>query len=105
MLDCIVVNNDTVVSPKTDALGRSTGKTIEVDNEKIAEEKIAYVKFGDHATNLPSNISLQPIVYSMKALQQKNSVLSSTPSSLFLLIFPWNPRRCYPRRGFQARPR
>ncbi len=39
-----------------DALGRNTGKTIEVGNAKIAEEKISYVKFGDHATFLPSTV-------------------------------------------------
>ena len=42
--------------PNTDALGRNTGKTIEFGDNKVAEEKISYVKFGDHATNLPSTI-------------------------------------------------
>ena len=37
-------------------LGRNIGKTIEVEDNKIAEEKISYVKFGDHATNLPSTV-------------------------------------------------
>ena len=46
----------TTVRPKTDALGRNTGKTIEVSNNTVAEEKLSYVKFGDHATNIPSNI-------------------------------------------------
>ena len=36
------------------ALGRNTGKVIEVGNNKIAE-KISYVRFGDHATNLPAS--------------------------------------------------
>jgi len=45
-----------VVKPNTDALGRNTGKTIEVGENKLAEEKISYVKFGDHATNLPSTV-------------------------------------------------
>lgn len=47
---------DTVVKPAIDSLGRNTGKTIEFDGDKIAEEKISYVKFGDHATNLPSTV-------------------------------------------------
>ena len=38
------------------ALGRNTGKVIEAGNNKIAEEKISYVKFGDHATNLPATV-------------------------------------------------
>jgi len=42
------------VSPKTDPLGRNTGKTIAVGENKIAEEQISYLKFGDHATSLPS---------------------------------------------------
>ena len=36
------------------ALGRNTGKVIEFGNNKIAE-KISYVRFGDHATNLPAS--------------------------------------------------
>ena len=54
-LDSISVDGKTV-RPNTDALGRNTGKTIEIDDIKIAEEKISYVKFGDHATSLPSNV-------------------------------------------------
>ena len=54
-LDSITVDGKTV-RPATDALGRNTGKTIEVGANKIAEEKISYVKFGDHATNLPSTV-------------------------------------------------
>ena len=54
-LDSITVDGKTV-RPQTDTLGRNTGKVIEVDNAKIAEEKISYVKFGDHATNLPSTV-------------------------------------------------
>ena len=45
-LDCIFVDGNTV-NVKTDALGRSTGKTVEVGNDRIAEEKISYAKFGD----------------------------------------------------------
>jgi YD repeat-containing protein len=54
-LDSISVDGNTV-KPNTDALGRNTGKTIEIGENKIAEEKISYVKFGDHATSLPSNV-------------------------------------------------
>ena len=54
-LDSITVDGKTVI-PNTDALGRNTGKTIEVGGNKVAEEKISYVKFGDHATNLPSTV-------------------------------------------------
>ena len=54
-LDIIFVAGSTV-RPQTDALGRNTGKTIDVGVNKIAEEKISYVKFGDHATNMPSTV-------------------------------------------------
>ena len=47
-LDSISVDGKTV-RPNTDALGRNIGKTIEIDNAPIAEEKLSYVKFGDHA--------------------------------------------------------
>ena len=61
VLNRIIVNENTFVSPKIDVLGRNIGKTIEtgenkIPEKKIAEEKISYVKFGDHATNLPSNV-------------------------------------------------
>ena len=48
--------NGSVVRPATDVLGRHTGKTIEVGGNKIAEEKITYAKFGDHATSLPASV-------------------------------------------------
>ena len=54
-LDSITIDGK-IVRPNTDALGRNTGKTIEIGENKIAEEKISYVKFGDHATSLPSNV-------------------------------------------------
>ena len=54
-LENICIDNNTV-SPHMDVLGRNTGKTIAVDENKIAEEKISYVKFGDHATSLPSGV-------------------------------------------------
>lgn len=54
-LESISVNGS-VVRPATDILGRHTDKIIEVDGNKIAEEKISYVKFGDHATNLPASV-------------------------------------------------
>ena len=53
-LESIAVDGNTV-KPQTDALGRNTGKVIEFGNNKIAE-KISYVKFGDHATNLPASV-------------------------------------------------
>ena len=54
-LDAVMIEGNTV-RPNIDALGRNTGKTIEVGENKLAEEKISYVKFGDHATNLPSTV-------------------------------------------------
>ena len=54
-LDSMTVDGKTV-KPKTDALGRNVGKTIEVGEQKPTEEKISYIKFGDHATSLPSNV-------------------------------------------------
>ena len=52
----ITSDDKNMVRANTDALGRNTGKTIEVGDNKIAEEKITYVKFVDHATNMPSNV-------------------------------------------------
>ena len=51
-LDSISIDGN-VIRPNTDALGRNTGKTIEIGTNKIAEEKLSYIKFGDHATSLP----------------------------------------------------
>ncbi|MDE7395565.1 MAG: hypothetical protein K2M95_05570 [Clostridiales bacterium] len=47
---------DITVSPTSDCLGRSTGKTIKFAGTTIAEESIAYRKVGDHATNMPSTV-------------------------------------------------
>ena len=55
-LERIVVNSLTTIRPKTDVLGRNIGKTVEFPNHKTLEETVSYVKFGDHATNLPSSI-------------------------------------------------
>ena len=44
------------VSPKTDCLGRNTGKEIALSGTKVYEEIIAYRKVGDHATQMPSTI-------------------------------------------------
>ena len=52
----ITSDDKNMVRANTDALGRNTSKTIEVGDNKVAEEKITYVKFGDHATNIPSNV-------------------------------------------------
>ena len=54
-MESITVNGNTV-RPNIDALGRSAGKTIEVGGAKIAEEKLSYVKLGDHATSMPSTL-------------------------------------------------
>ena len=54
-LESITVN-DITVTPKTDVNGRHTGKAISVGNTKIDEEYITYLKFGDHATNMPSTV-------------------------------------------------
>ena len=54
-LDSIGVNGNTV-RPNTDVLGRNIGKSIAIGENKVAEEKISYVKFGDHATNMPSTV-------------------------------------------------
>lgn len=51
-----ITSIDKMVKHNADVLGRNMGKRIEIDNANIAEEKISYVKFGDHATSLPSNV-------------------------------------------------
>ena len=69
-LDSITVDG-TVVRPQTDALGRNTGKTIgkqytvdeTLHEDTVAEEKITYLKFGDHATSLPSTVRFGSIAY------------------------------------------
>ena len=53
-LESISVDGNTV-KPETDALGRNVGKTVAFGDTKLIE-KISYVKFGDHATNLPASI-------------------------------------------------
>ena len=48
-----------IVKPQFDVLGRNKGRELSYGtgyNNKIAEEKISYVKFGDHATNLPGTM-------------------------------------------------
>lgn len=44
------------VSPKTDCLGRNTGKEIALSGTKVYEEIISYRKVGDHAMQMPSTI-------------------------------------------------
>ena len=44
------------VNPELDVNGRNIGKTVSVSGSKIAEEQIAYLKFGDRATLLPSTV-------------------------------------------------
>ena len=64
-LDSITLDSY-MFAPKTDCLSRNKGKTISfitknvdgsiASNPKIAEEQITYLKFGDHATNIPATI-------------------------------------------------
>ena len=44
------------VTPKYDLLGRNAGKTVENGENKTIEEKISYLKVGDHATALPCSV-------------------------------------------------
>lgn len=44
------------IEPQQDALGRDTGKKILYNNVAIGEERVSYLKYGDHATRLPSVI-------------------------------------------------
>lgn len=55
-LTSLTVDNTTVITPTYDAIGRSTGKRIEYNGTQIANEKIDYLKHGDHATILPQTI-------------------------------------------------
>jgi hypothetical protein len=49
--------NGITLTPKHDALGRSTGKVIATGSGSVSEE-IFYLKCGDHATMLPSVVQL-----------------------------------------------
>ena len=51
-----ISTGDVKISPKLDVNGRNVGKTISVNNTKVAEEQISYLKHGDHATNMPSTV-------------------------------------------------
>ena len=51
-----VTTGGITVYPGTDRLGRSTGKRIEIGGTVVAEESVAYLKTGDHATNMPVTI-------------------------------------------------
>ncbi len=55
-IDNISIGENIVVKPKTDVNGRNTGKQVLFANTQVETESISYVKFGDHATNLPSSI-------------------------------------------------
>lgn len=52
----VIDDEDMVLLPVFDALGRSTDKLIRADENDIAEKRINYVKTGDHATPLPSTV-------------------------------------------------
>ena len=45
-----------VVRPTVDVLGRNTGKTVGTTAQTLIGERISYLKYGDHATNLPGTI-------------------------------------------------
>ena len=55
-IESITIGENIVVKPKTDVNGRNTGKQVLFANTQVETESISYVKFGDHATNLPSSI-------------------------------------------------
>ena len=55
-IDNISIGENIVVKPKTDVNGRNTGKQVLFANTQVETESISYVKFDDHATNLPSSI-------------------------------------------------
>ena len=55
-IDNISIGENIVVKPKTDVNGRNTGKQVLFANTQVETESISYVKFGDHATNMPSSI-------------------------------------------------
>ena len=55
-IDNISIGENIVVKPKTDVNGRNIGKQVLFANTQVENESISYVKFGDHATNLPSSI-------------------------------------------------
>lgn len=48
---------DLTVTPQTDVLGRSTGKTVTVGSRIVEKEKITYRKVGDCATNTPATLT------------------------------------------------
>ena len=84
----IISVDSTVVRPNTDALGRNTGKTIEVGTTKIAEEKISYVKFGDHATNLPSTVRFASNDVFKKNIQYKYNCMGTIVSRIKNILYP-----------------
>ena len=45
------------ILPKYDCLGRKTEKEIKLSNTPVTKEKISYLKYGDHATLMPNQIS------------------------------------------------
>ena len=44
------------ISFKTDSIGRNKGKSIKLGNNNVLTENISYLKYNDHATNLPQAI-------------------------------------------------
>lgn len=55
-LSSVSVDDTMAVLPSYDTLGRSTGKRIQYNDALIAQEKIDYLKHGDHATALPLTV-------------------------------------------------
>ncbi len=48
---------DMTFYPRTDVLGRSTGRCIRLRDDEVIEETISYRKVGDHATNMPVSMT------------------------------------------------
>ncbi len=48
-----MVEDNIVIEPKSDSLGRNVGKAITVSNNHIINDRISYLKNGSHATNIP----------------------------------------------------
>ena len=48
-----MVEDNIVIKPATDNLSRNVGKSITVSNNQIINDRISYLKNGNHATNIP----------------------------------------------------
>ena len=54
-----MVERSLIIKPKVDCLGRNVGKTI----GNAIDDKITYLKHGDHATNIPASIRFKDGTY------------------------------------------